>query len=179
MNVELENILSKVRDAEAGGFNVLSTGEQLVAALVLNRADWLQEIGYTLADAIDRVGAKWLTIIPSASSALRATDEALMNAAQRAKADSLFATEASIEVLEYNANLVTYGSAPGYRGVSLVFDVNIPSSEKVHRVSLSIDPADGAAIFHHIFDVHKIAWSQKRRPLDAKLDERKPSWINE
>lgn len=34
---------------------VLSTGQLLSVAIVLNKPDWLREEGYTLADAIDRV----------------------------------------------------------------------------------------------------------------------------
>lgn len=33
----------------------LSTGESLTAALVLNRHDWLAEMGYTIAQALDRI----------------------------------------------------------------------------------------------------------------------------
>ncbi len=33
----------------------LSTGEALTAALVLNRHDWLQEMDYTIAQALDRI----------------------------------------------------------------------------------------------------------------------------
>ncbi len=33
----------------------LSTGEALTAALVLNRHDWLAEMDYTIAQALDRI----------------------------------------------------------------------------------------------------------------------------
>ncbi|WP_421576617.1 hypothetical protein [Stenotrophomonas maltophilia] len=33
----------------------LSTGESLTAALVLNRHDWLTEMDYTIAQALDRI----------------------------------------------------------------------------------------------------------------------------
>lgn len=39
---------------------VLSTGERLVVCLVLNRSDWLNFLGYTMLDAIDRVGEEWM-----------------------------------------------------------------------------------------------------------------------
>ncbi len=35
----------------------LSTGESLIAAVVLNRADWLQEMDYTILEAIVRIGS--------------------------------------------------------------------------------------------------------------------------
>lgn len=66
----LDQIVSKARDAKAGGFGVLSTGEKLAAALVLNRADWLASMDYTMAEAIGRVGADWLARIPEAARML-------------------------------------------------------------------------------------------------------------
>ncbi|KTF40675.1 hypothetical protein [Xanthomonas translucens] len=38
-----------------GGPGPLSTGEALTAALVLNRHDWLKELDYTIAEALDRI----------------------------------------------------------------------------------------------------------------------------
>jgi hypothetical protein len=45
------------------GWGVQSTGEKLASALVLNRADWLKEMGYTMAEAIDRVGPEWRAML--------------------------------------------------------------------------------------------------------------------
>lgn len=67
---ELDHIIRKSRDARNGGFGVLSTGEKLAAALVLNRPDWLASMDYTLAEAIERVGAEWLALIPQAARVL-------------------------------------------------------------------------------------------------------------
>jgi len=66
----LNDILIKSRDAAKGGFDVLSTGEKLAAALVLNRPDWLRDMDYTMAEAIDRVGRDWLAQIPQAARIL-------------------------------------------------------------------------------------------------------------
>jgi len=55
MAAHYEHLLSKARDAKRGGHDawaVQSTGEKVTVALVLNRADWLAEMQYTLADAI-------------------------------------------------------------------------------------------------------------------------------
>ncbi|MEO7326594.1 MAG: hypothetical protein ABIW82_17370 [Dokdonella sp.] len=63
---DFEHLLKKARDAAAGGhdaWRVQSTGEKLAVALVLNRADWLAEMQYTLAEAIDRVGMTWIRYI--------------------------------------------------------------------------------------------------------------------
>lgn len=71
----LKQIIDTSRAAKRGHFGVLSTGEQLAAALVLNRADLLAEAGYTMAEAIDRVGPNWLARIPQAARELAYEDE--------------------------------------------------------------------------------------------------------
>ncbi len=38
---------------------VLSTGESLAVALVLERRDWLAEDGYSVLEAVDRLGTEW------------------------------------------------------------------------------------------------------------------------
>ncbi|AOA70838.1 hypothetical protein [Stenotrophomonas rhizophila] len=38
-----------------GNTGPLSTGEALTAALVLDRHDWLKEMDYTIAQALDRI----------------------------------------------------------------------------------------------------------------------------
>jgi hypothetical protein len=42
-----------------GSLGPHSTGEKLASALVLNRADWLTSMDYTIAEAIDRIGMEW------------------------------------------------------------------------------------------------------------------------
>jgi hypothetical protein len=49
---------------------VQSTGEKVAVALVLNRADWLAEIGYTIPEAIERSGPEWVAIIPQVARQL-------------------------------------------------------------------------------------------------------------
>ena len=66
----LQQILDKSRAARDGHFGVLSTGEKLAAALVLNRADLLASVHYTMAEAIERVGADWRARIPEAARVL-------------------------------------------------------------------------------------------------------------
>lgn len=60
MDYELERLLEKCRYARECGFGTLSTGERLIVALVLNRADWLQQLGYTMVEAIDWIGDEWV-----------------------------------------------------------------------------------------------------------------------
>lgn len=38
---------------------VLSTGESIAVALVLERRDWLAEDGYSMLEAVDRLGVEW------------------------------------------------------------------------------------------------------------------------
>lgn len=73
MNDRYEHLLRKSRDAKRGGheaWGVQSTGEKVAVALVLNRADWLAEIDYTLPEAIERSGAEWVAIIPQVAHQL-------------------------------------------------------------------------------------------------------------
>lgn len=42
----------------------LSAREKTAVALALDRADWLEEFGYTLAEAIAEAGEEWVVIIP-------------------------------------------------------------------------------------------------------------------
>jgi len=68
-----QHLLGKSRDAKRGGHDawaVQSTGEKVAVALVLNRADWLAEMGYTLAEAIDRTGSAWLELVPMVARTL-------------------------------------------------------------------------------------------------------------
>lgn len=68
-----EHLYLKSRDAKRGGrdaWGVQSTGEKVAVALVLNRADWLAEIDYTISEAIERSGAEWVAIIPQVARQL-------------------------------------------------------------------------------------------------------------
>jgi hypothetical protein len=73
MNDRYEHLLRKSRDAKRGGhdaWTVQSTGEKVAVALVLNRADWLAEIDYTIPEAIDRSGGDWVAVIPQVARLL-------------------------------------------------------------------------------------------------------------
>jgi hypothetical protein len=73
MNGHYEHLLRKARDAKRGGHNawaVQSTGEKVAVALVLNRTDWLEEFQYTIAEAIERSGQEWVSIIPQVARQL-------------------------------------------------------------------------------------------------------------
>ena len=73
MNDRYEHLLRKSRDAKRGGhdaWRVQSTGEKVAVALVLNRADWLAEISYTIPEAIERSGQEWVAIVPQVARQL-------------------------------------------------------------------------------------------------------------
>jgi hypothetical protein len=73
MNDHYDHLLCKSRDAKRGGHDawaVQSTGEKVAVALVLNRADWLAEISYTIPEAIERSGHEWVPIIPQVARQL-------------------------------------------------------------------------------------------------------------
>jgi len=66
-DVEYRHFLSKARDAQKGGkeaWSMQSTGEKVAVALALNRADWLQDMNYTMVEAIERAGPVWISLLP-------------------------------------------------------------------------------------------------------------------
>ncbi|MCC4601927.1 hypothetical protein VWW93_11920 [Xanthomonas citri pv. citri] len=69
MNLQrtIEVARSAARRGEPGP---LSTGEALTAALVLNRHDWLAELGYTVAQALDRIDSDTVQHLRDAERAL-------------------------------------------------------------------------------------------------------------
>ena len=73
MNDRYEHLLRKSRDAKRGAHDawaLQSTGEKVAVALALNHADWLAEMQYTIAEAIERSGAEWAAIIPQVARQL-------------------------------------------------------------------------------------------------------------
>lgn len=73
MNDRYQHLLRKSLDARRGGhaaWSVQSTGERVAVALVLNRADWLAEIDYSISEAIERSGSEWVSIIPQVARQL-------------------------------------------------------------------------------------------------------------
>lgn len=52
-------MLHITQQAALSGIGAMSLGEALTAGLVLNRSDWLRDCGYSIADALDRIGPEW------------------------------------------------------------------------------------------------------------------------
>ena len=79
LNGRYEHLLNKARNAMRGGHDawaVQSTGEKVAVALVLNRADWLSECNYTIAEAIERAGQEWTCMIPQIARQLADEEDA-------------------------------------------------------------------------------------------------------
>ena len=58
-------LLAIAQRAAREGIGALSLGEALTAALVLDRNDWLHERGYSIADALERIGTDWAARVPA------------------------------------------------------------------------------------------------------------------
>jgi hypothetical protein len=54
---------------------IMSTGESLAAALLLNRHDWLNEMGFTMVGAFDRLGPRLVTQFREVERALHNTED--------------------------------------------------------------------------------------------------------
>src|SRR5690606_21782387 len=52
-------MLNIAQEAALHGIGTMSLGEALTAALILNRCDWLRERGYSIAEALERIGPQW------------------------------------------------------------------------------------------------------------------------
>jgi hypothetical protein len=59
--------------ADENCFGVFSTGEKLAVALVMDRKDLLAEVngGYTMLEAVERLGAEWLRAAIIVQKAMR------------------------------------------------------------------------------------------------------------
>jgi hypothetical protein len=173
---DLDHLVMKARDAQAVGYGALSTGEALAAALVLNRSDWLKELGYTIPEALDRVGPEWVAMIPDAARMIEAANDAMGMVGEGAREEAVLSKLASTET-EASAHLVTYGNAPGYRDVSLTFDLARFGGSEKHRLTVKVNADDGESIARHILGVHRSSWEDKG-PIDKKPGEKRPRWID-
>jgi hypothetical protein len=179
----LDHILNSARRAALGRVGVLSTGERLAAALVLNRVDWLDE--YTIAEALDRIGESWASLIPEAARQLGreidAANDKTAKQSRQAQTDSFLASVDENETLDVNASLNTEGYTPGYRSASFTFDLSPVGSKSVRRVCLHINSAqDTESMLLHLKQIHRSAWDNHRGapPLDVKPDEKRPVWVS-
>lgn len=175
---KLDHIVAKSRHAAAGGFGVLSTGEKLAAALVLNRPDWLARMDYTLAEAIERLGVDWLALIPQASKQLADEAEFAAQQAEAERADAILERPIPDQEPDFSASYVSCWQSPGYRNVAFVFDMTADGSSRTHRVRVRIRPEDAESIVGDLTQAHRAAWREPHAcPLDIEPGEQRPDWI--
>ncbi|HWT18189.1 MAG TPA: hypothetical protein VN280_04690 [Variovorax sp.] len=53
----------------------MSTGEKVAVALLLDEAEWLAAMNYTMVEAIERTGSTWLALMPAVVRALQDAGE--------------------------------------------------------------------------------------------------------
>lgn len=179
---EFEHMVSKARQAANGGFGVLSVGEKLAAALVLNRHDWLETMGYTIAEALARVGPEWVAMIPAAAKLLKDADVVVRKAEKGARDEAALQSVAGgddgEDIVDVNATLVSSGQAPGYRDAHFTFDVQRLRGDRTHRLCLRVTAQDGESMARHLVDIHRLAW-ERGEPLDIQPGEKRSRWIDQ
>lgn len=178
---ELDRIVSKSLAAAKGNYGVLSQGERLAAALVLNRPDWIMEEGYTLGRCIDRVGVDWMRLIPEAARRVTEILEESVAALDKARVAAAIASmngqaREQDQTVDFNATLTSYSNAPGYRDVSLTFELLQYRTNATMKAELFITRKDAERILLHIRDVHRFAWRDDS-PIDKEPGETAPAWL--
>jgi hypothetical protein len=71
----VEKLVTASRTAQTVGRGVLSGGERVAVAFVLDRPDWLAEDRLTLAEALERITPDWLAALPDAARRMKAADQ--------------------------------------------------------------------------------------------------------
>jgi len=182
-NSDLTQILAKTTDAANGGLGGLSTCEALVAALVLNRRTgwpvWNTRLPRRSSELV-RTGLGWdpqlhvNSVVKPKRRPPAAADKALQDKLVQFSAQK----EPNEEELDFSAAFITASRAPGYRDVSLTFDLKAigPGRRATFRASLRVNPRDGEAVVGEIIAAHRFAWA-RRRPIDAGPEEERPPWI--
>lgn len=95
-------MLNIVQQAAHYGIGTMSLGEALTAALALDRSDWLHERGYSIAEALDRIGPRC--------------------AARLCTVARQFHTEATQTRLRYSFEIIPYSSDAGGYTLRLLDD---------------------------------------------------------
>ncbi len=68
--VERLEMMAKA-DQHSDAIGPWSSGERLAVALVLNRHDWLEDMEYTILEAVARLEPEWLAACHSVAKTLR------------------------------------------------------------------------------------------------------------
>jgi hypothetical protein len=136
-------------------------------------------MGYSIAQAVERVGLDWLEHVPEVERRVRNHSEAVSQVLYEASLQEAQSALFSGGPLQHLATtLVTIGSAPGYRNPSLVFDLRPIGSDRSFRAYLTLRNEDCESIVRHIVDVHAFAWEccPERGPIDRRPGEERPTW---
>lgn len=185
--MDYNHLIEKVRHAANGGIGVLSSGEAVAAALVLNRHDWLTSMGYTIAEALERVGGEIsISQLRMAERQMRQEMEAAAEDAEvRRQAEAMDKISSGLAGsddvgVDLQARFVTHSEAPGYRDATLTFDVKplVDSGVEATRLNIRLQAADTEDILRILGQIHRTAWSGSRPPLDAAPNETMPRWLS-
>jgi hypothetical protein len=93
-----------------------------------------------------------------------------------AKHDELASRKQADNEMHFNASLVTYGDAPGYRDVCFTFDLDPKANPRPpFRTSISIPAEDSERVVDHITDVDRSVRDRGigAQPFDG-ADEQRP-----
>lgn len=72
------------------------------------------------------------------------------------------------------SRLVTYGSAPGYRDISIVLAIG---EEPAINVDLNLRKDDAVRLMEHTQSVNSFAWREAKGPIDRREGEARPAWV--
>lgn len=182
--MKFEHLMDKVREAADCGIGTMSTGEALSAALVLNRPDWLKTMGYTMAEALDRIDESTIFLLRRAERAWHeecfAAEQVRQIEEQAAVATEVLTPAKGEPKVQLRGELVSHSFAAGYRDIDLHFDVQVMGhgrEAKKHRIVLEINPKDGLEVVRQIIYAHQVAWEQSP-PTDKLEGETRPAWID-
>lgn len=183
----LGQLVAKALEASEHGYGTLSTGEAMASALTLDDHQWLATHQVSIADALARIGPEWAAQIPAAAQRVRKFlgefSDSRREAERESVSRSLFALpDEHGPRVELLAELITHGCAPGYREFHATFRLQPLLGKQSNRpeieATLRITAADGAVIARELIDIHRLAWREGKRPIDAEPDEKRPKWID-
>lgn len=180
----LTHMVSSALAASRYGYGTLSTGEALVAALILNDYTMLTEHGTTIADALDRIGPDWAALVPEAARRVSVQLDDIKQTRrhiEKAKAVKDFVgLSENGEPIDLEAELITHGDAPGYRDAYITLNLTplaTHANTGTVTATIRLGPTDSAVVAQSIIDIHRLAWRHGHRPIDADETETRPLWL--
>jgi hypothetical protein len=76
----------------------------------------------------------------------------------------------------FEAKMMGYGNAPGYRDVTLRLRVGPGHNTEI---SAYLDAQEARDLMEHIGHVHAFSWREGSRPIDANEGEQRPAWLDQ